>query len=617
MIKFGAIVCVILLDLLLVLGVSCTKTETLPTSDNAAEQTTGNVKDPPQSATADGGGGVGGETAPGSTTSSALNQDADYDGVVNEKDDCPVTFNPDQKDADKDGMGDVCDEDDDNDGIPDLKDNCIFISNPNQANGDDDLFGDVCDTDMDNDGVQDPVDNCLQIANPFQGDADKDGFGDECDPDADNDGVLNEKDNCPLVSNLDQADMSGDGVGDVCTNDYDGDGIINEADNCPYNANLNQSDFDDDDIGDRCDTSTIFEDGEIVPQDEIYEPFYSATFTSKIFDVYEPATWGSISWVPDAPYYKELPNNGKTETVYSKGNINMDDNVLLLHMNEIEGGKCTGSGDVCDSSSKLKHGTNYGASYGASGKFNGALLFDGVADHVVVPGGVDMGDRSAITIAGWVNRAGPSLPYNVLLVQGQLSAELDVSTYGILLAGIKNENNQRVVFLSGTGLNVGEWHHVAMTYDGSEIKVYIDGKLVGTKPQTGLIKSGGDAVIGYYSNGSYFNGLIDDLAVFKKALSETEVKDLYQRGAGRIKFQVRTCAKSDCGGIIFVGPDGTAGTYYSESLVNTNGLPSIPFGQGAPKNRYLQYKAYLEADAPELVPQLESVEIGPLDYNAK
>lgn len=618
MINFRTIACVVLLDVLLVLGTSCTRTETLPAADDEVNQTNSGVKDP-QDANDDAGDG---ETTDGNgrATSVILNPDVDYDGTANEKDNCPTTFNPDQKDTDADRMGDLCDEDDDNDGIPDVKDNCSLVSNPDQTNVDNDMFGNACDYDLDNDGVQDSLDNCPNAGNPLQGDADKDGLGDECDPDADNDGVLDEKDNCQLVKNLDQVDTNDDGVGDVCTNDYDGDGIVNGVDNCPYNANFNQSDFDGDELGDLCDSSTILEDIEIALQDELFAPFYNATFTSRIFDAYEPAGWGSISWVPDAPYHKELPNNGKTETVYSKGNVDMSDNVLLMHLNEIAGGKCAGSGDICDSSPKNKNGTNYGASYGADGRFNGAMSFDGVTAHVVIPDGIDMGDRSAITIAGWVKKMGSSSnTYHIVLIQGSVNLELDVSNSGTLRTGITNENNVRVAFNPGKGINVGEWHHVAMTYkDGGDgIKAYIDGKLVGTKAQTGLIRSGGNATIGFYSSSYFFNGLIDELTVFKRALTDTEIKDLYQRGAGKIRFQVRTCAEADCSDSVFVGPDGTSNTYYFEGLINTNGLPSIPLGQGATKNRYFQYKAYLEADAPGLVPNLESVEIGPLDYSAE
>jgi hypothetical protein len=50
--------------------------------------------------------------------------DADQDGVVDARDNCPNVPNPDQRDTDHDGLGDACDPDDDNDGIPDASDPC-------------------------------------------------------------------------------------------------------------------------------------------------------------------------------------------------------------------------------------------------------------------------------------------------------------------------------------------------------------------------------------------------------------------------------------------------------------------------------------------------------------
>jgi PKD repeat protein len=76
-----------------------------------------------------------------------VKEDADSDGVVDSKDNCPNTANQGQKDTDADGTGDACDEDADGDGVVDNKDNCPDTPNQNQADTDNDGTGDACDAD--------------------------------------------------------------------------------------------------------------------------------------------------------------------------------------------------------------------------------------------------------------------------------------------------------------------------------------------------------------------------------------------------------------------------------------------------------------------------------------
>ncbi|HRZ11328.1 MAG TPA: thrombospondin type 3 repeat-containing protein [Kiritimatiellia bacterium] len=200
-------------------------------------------------------GAVNARQASGAIRVQPANPDRDADGIPNEQDNCPDTFNPVQADIDRDLLGDECDPDKDGDGALNAADNCPCDRNPDQADLDHDGLGNACDNDRDGDGVSNDEDNCPDTANPDQADADHDGIGDACDSDLDGDGVANISDNCPNTPNSNQADADRDGVGDACDNiiDSDRDGIADASDNCPSTPNPDQADADHDGIGDACD----------------------------------------------------------------------------------------------------------------------------------------------------------------------------------------------------------------------------------------------------------------------------------------------------------------------------------------------------------------------------
>jgi hypothetical protein len=195
-----------------------------------------------------------------------FSQDGDGDAMPDSFDNCPNNNNPQQLDADGDGIGDVCDPspgcgqgcgyqvcelqvDTDSDYTSNIYDTCPTVCNFYQLDADGDGIGDVCDPtpgcgadgqpaceemcDPDTDVVINGIDNCPDISNAQQLDADDDGIGDPCDPtpgcgggcgqsicegllDTDKDYVIDELDNCPAICNTYQLDADADGIGDVC-----------------------------------------------------------------------------------------------------------------------------------------------------------------------------------------------------------------------------------------------------------------------------------------------------------------------------------------------------------------------------------------------------------------
>lgn len=171
--------------------------------------------------------------------------DTDNDGVGDKTDNCPLAFNSDQVDTDRDGRGNACDGDDDNDGHPDATDNCPTLATSDLSDSDGNGVGDACSGDDDGDGVGDAMDNCRTVSNSMQRDNDGDGLGDECDPDDDNDGLLDAEESTAGGDNIITNSMAAD---------TDVDGVRDADDNCPITPNaLPQTDSDGDGEGDECD----------------------------------------------------------------------------------------------------------------------------------------------------------------------------------------------------------------------------------------------------------------------------------------------------------------------------------------------------------------------------
>ena len=82
-------------------------------------------------------------------------------------------------------------------------------------------------------------------------------------------------------------------------------------------------------------------------------------------------------------------------------------------------------------------------------------------------------------------------------------------------------------FLSGTTANpVNTWTHVALTYDGATLRLYINGTQVASRAATGAIQTTNSPlwIGGNSPYGEYFQGLIDEARVYNRALTQAEIQ---------------------------------------------------------------------------------------------
>jgi hypothetical protein len=158
--------------------------------------------------------------------------DPDVDGIAGSCDNCPTTYNPDERDFNLNGTGDACDPDADGDGVLNASDLCAFtplgqspdVNGCSQVQVDQDLDG-KCDPGKSSPTLCTGTDNCPAAYNPGQADWNSNGIGDTCE-DFDNDGSFDVQDNCRAVYNPFQEDINSNGVGDACDpGDFDADGF--------------------------------------------------------------------------------------------------------------------------------------------------------------------------------------------------------------------------------------------------------------------------------------------------------------------------------------------------------------------------------------------------------
>ena len=198
--------------------------------------------------------------------------------------------------------------------------------------------------------------------------------------------------------------------------------------------------------------------------------------------------------------------------------------VGLWHLNELFGDS------VYDAS-----GNNNGNAVGAaitSGKFGEARSFDGNSDYVVVPNSASLEITSGITLEAWVNLDNNSFS-NIAGVLSKGGFDLDRG-YELLVQGMYVQfalriNQDLAVNDMRTPLTPGIWYHLAATYDGTYMKIYVNGICDTTYhvPVPSPISPGTDSLfIGKRTEGNnfvaHFPGRIDEVRISNIARQPSE-----------------------------------------------------------------------------------------------
>ena len=192
-----------------------------------------------------------------------------------------------------------------------------------------------------------------------------------------------------------------------------------------------------------------------------------------------------------------------------------------------------GSGNIAhDYSGNNNDGIIYGAIW-TTGKCNNALLFDG-NDAVRIDDDPTLEGFSAFTISAWARPYEEhGIGYDQGFVIGKYKDHQSIQSpyrlfadsgnwYGIIADGY---NNYRVRFFDFV---VNEWHHLVLWWNGNTLRLYVNGDLADSVTAHITLYNNDEKVrIGERDPQAWFNGIIDEVRIYNRALTITEILDLY------------------------------------------------------------------------------------------
>jgi hypothetical protein len=173
-----------------------------------------------------------------------------------------------------------------------------------------------------------------------------------------------------------------------------------------------------------------------------------------------------------------------------------------------------------------------------------SLNFNGTSNSVTITSQNNLNMTDSVTVEAWIyvtqfktTSADGSIFCKHSWSSGESGYVLRAGGAGILSFNLKGDSlglpaTWKEVTSPAGALTLNTWYHVAGTFDGNNLKLYINGLLVATRPFVGgIIPSGFNPVIGRLSDtgqpspSRYWNGRIDEIRVFHRALSQTEIAD--------------------------------------------------------------------------------------------
>lgn len=195
------------------------------------------------------------------------------------------------------------------------------------------------------------------------------------------------------------------------------------------------------------------------------------------------------------------------------------------------------------------HGVSLGALGAVIGDPNAAASFDGIDDHVSIGDFAQLNPASQLTLEAWVRPASIAgfSQQKPVIVKGFYSHTPPFYEYALFMfdTWTMPRHVSFAVALNGVwtylaanvGWQYGVWNHLAATYNGSRMRIYLNGNEVASKAAAGGISRYSKAItVGAYDNLPKvpyysFEGRIDEVAIYGRALAGDEVRSHYDAGS--------------------------------------------------------------------------------------
>jgi hypothetical protein len=164
-----------------------------------------------------------------------------------------------------------------------------------------------------------------------------------------------------------------------------------------------------------------------------------------------------------------------------------------------------------------------------SGDSNRAALFDGTSGRVDVTNKTALQLTGSFSIEGWVK---PNVLTGDRYVLGKGGLYYLYFSGTDVVFGYRSGGAYQYILVPG-GVSTGSWQHFVGTYNGNTVSLYRNGVEVWSEGRSGAVDSDtSNLFIGAYGTGGFFNGQIDEVALYNSALSAATVLDHYRAGTG-------------------------------------------------------------------------------------